>query len=263
LAVAVREPLANIAAEGRQRRESMKTSIAIGALALAAIAGSANAGLSLVDGTAASPLPGTSRVARAIGTFNNTSVGAGAARLEASGRTTIQGSMAGSSGWWGGSVTRSWELQWNNTARTITFRLFSASDWTGSAAMAMTQAPTFTAGNDLAGFDFGYQLASTTFQTRAQYSYTDIQFDSGSGFVPVPTAAGGIDVQGSLFTSNYHALSGPLGNFTLRGKSTFSGAVSTSSDFSKFYVDAYQAVPAPGAVAVLGLGGLLAARRRR
>jgi len=78
-----------------------------------------------------------------------------------------------------------------------------------------------------------------------------------------PTAAGGISVSGSFLTSNYHALSGPLGDFTLRGKSSFSGAVSTSSDFSKFYVDAYQAVPTPGTAALLGLGGLLAARRRR
>jgi MYXO-CTERM domain-containing protein len=39
LAVALREPLVNIAAERRQRRESMKTSIAIGALALAAVTG--------------------------------------------------------------------------------------------------------------------------------------------------------------------------------------------------------------------------------
>ena len=241
----------------------MNTSIAIGALALAAIAGSANASLSLVDGTAALPPAGTSRVARAIGTFNNTSAGAGAARLEASGQSTIQGSIAGNSGWWSAGVTRSWELRWNNAASTITFNLFSSSDWTGSAAMSMTQSPVFTAGNILAGFDFGYQMASTAFSSSATLSYTDIQFDSGSGFVSVPTAAGGITVSGSLLTSNYHALSGPLGDFTLRGKSSFSGAVNTSSDFSKFYVDAYQAVPTPGAAAVLGLGGLLAARRRR
>jgi MYXO-CTERM domain-containing protein len=39
--------------------------------------------------------------------------------------------------------------------------------------------------------------------------------------------------------------------------------VSTSADFSNFYVEGRQGIPAPGALALLGLAGLAGTRRRR
>ena len=233
----------------------------LGTFACVAVAASAHADLTLVDGSAGSPPSGTSRVARAVGTFVNPA--GGAARLEATGLPTIEGGIGGGFGWWSGGVTRSWELAWNNTSSTLTFRLFASNDWSGSSAMSMTQAPVFAPGNSLAGFDFGIQLASTSFSSSATFVYSDIQFDAGNGFVSVPTADNSYTVTGAFLTSNYHALSGTLTDFTLRGKSTFSGSVSSSTDFARFYVDSYQAVPAPGAAALLGLASTVRPRRRR
>ncbi|MBI1302939.1 MAG: hypothetical protein GC172_04020 [Phycisphaera sp.] len=233
----------------------------LGSMACAAVALSAHADLVLVDGSAGSPPSGTSRVARAVGTFVNPA--GGAARLEATGLATIEGGIGGGTGWWSGGVTRSWELVWNNTSSTLTFRVFSSNDWSGSSAMSMTQAPVFAPGNSLAGFDFGIQLASTSFSSSATLVYSDIQFDAGNGFVSVPTADTSYTVSGAFLTSNYHALAGTLTDFTLRGKSTFAGSVSSSTDFARFQVDAYQAIPAPGAAALLGLASVMRTRRRR
>jgi MYXO-CTERM domain-containing protein len=239
----------------------MRTVLTAFLVASAAIGSSAGASLTLVDGGPASPPAGTSTAFKAFGTFNNPS--GGAARLEAAGQTTVQGSVGGGTGWWSGSVTRAWELSWDNSSGMATFALYSTSDWTGAAAMTMSQAPAFGAGNTLVGIDFGVRLASTTFSTSATYAFSDIQFNDGSGFVGVSTADSSYTVSGSFLTSNYHALVGPLGNFTLRGKSTFSGSVSTSADFSNFYVEGRQGIPAPGALALLGLAGLAGTRRRR
>jgi MYXO-CTERM domain-containing protein len=239
----------------------MRTLFTAFLVASCGICSGAAASLTLVDGGPASPPSGTSTAFKAFGTFNNPT--GGAARLEAAGQTTVQGAIGGGTGWWSGSVTRSWELSWDNSSGTATFALYATSDWTGAAAMTMSQAPAFGAGNTLVGIDFGVRLASTTFSSSASYAFSDIQFNDGSGFVGVSTADSSYTVSGSFLTSNYHALVGPLGNFTLRGKSTFSGSVSTSADFSNFYIEGRQGIPAPGALAIFGLAGLVGHRRRR
>jgi|694.fasta_scaffold07671_5 hypothetical protein len=220
--------------------------LVLGALAIAATAGLSRAGIQLIDAGPGFPPSGTSSVFKAVGTFQNPA--GGAARLEAAGQSTVQGGIGGGTGWWLPGVidlTRSWEIAWNNTSGTVTFRLFSSTDWTGAEAMSMTQTPVFSPGLALVGFDFGVQLASTSFSTYGNFAYSDIQFNDGSGFLPITTANNAYSVQGSFFTSNYHLLVGNPGDFTLRGKSTFSGNVNTTADFARFYVDARQGVPAP------------------
>ena len=200
----------------------------------------------------------TTSLFNAIGTFN---FGNQKARLEAAGQSTVQGGNPGN-GWWGpndgsGGLERSWEVIWNNTSNTVTFNVYASNDFTGLPAMTMTQTPTFTAGNTLVGLDIGARLTSASHAV----TIADVEFDDGGGFVAVASANG--SYTGNANFNNYHALGGTLGDFTLRGTAQFTSGTVTS-DGMRWFVNARQgAIPAPGAAALLGLGGLLAARRRR
>jgi hypothetical protein len=233
----------------------MKTSIAIGALALAAIAGSAQASLTLTS--AAFPAsPASTSAFNAIGTFN---YGNQKARLSAAGRSDLQGGNPGN-GWWGpndgsGGLQRSWEVIWNNTAGTVTFNVYANNDYTG-LAMTMTQTPVFTPGNTLVGLDIGSRLSAA----NHGFTYSNVEFNDGGGFVSVPGA--NASYSGNANYNNYFALTGTLSDFTLRGQAQFTSGTVTS-DGMRFFINGRQAIPTPGAAAVLGLGGLLAARRRR
>jgi hypothetical protein len=223
----VREPLANIAAEGRQRRESMKTSIAIGALALVAVAGSANAGI--VDpfttaqagggaGATWSSIPSSLFAQRRVQRFNNStaSVGSGAwsfaftntngtanlAYRQDSGGSTIDLSGISSMSFditVTGTVSLNWYLEDNNGP----LNLIQA-----GAPVILTGTSTQTLNFSTATIDPGFDLSAVTGMTIV------ISSDSSSA-------------------------SATVSNFT------------------------YTLVPTPGAVALLGMGGLLAARRRR
>lgn len=234
----------------------MKTSIAIGALALAAMAGSASASLTLTSAPFPAS-PASTSAFNAIGTFN---FGNQKARLSAAGQTDLQGGNPGN-GWWGpntgtGGLQRSWEVVWNNTTGAVTFNVYANNDYTG-LAMSMTQTPTFVAGNTLVGLDIGANMSGVAGRS---FQYTNVEFNDGGGFVSVPGANALYD--GVPNTNNYFALSGTLGDFTLRGQAQFlSGTV--TSDGMRFFINGRQAIPTPGAVALLGMGGLLAARRRR
>jgi hypothetical protein len=234
----------------------VKYSIAMSTLVLATIAGSAQASMTLTS----APFPGSpasESLFNAIGTFN---FGNQKARLSAAGQSDLQGGNPGN-GWWGasdgsGGLQRSWEVIWNNTAGTITFNVYANNDYTG-LAMTMTQTPLFAAGNTLVGLDIGANMSGVAGRS---FQYTNVEFDNGGGFVSVPGANALYD--GVPNTNNYFALNGTLGDFTLRGQAQFlSGFV--TSDGMRFFINGRQAIPTPGAVLVLGLGGLLATRRRR
>ena len=142
--------------------------------------------------------------------------------------------------------------------------MYSSSDWTGAAAMSMTRTPVFTAGKILVGLDIGARLAVT----GSSVTLDKIQFNDGSGFVDVDTAEATYS-QSSSFHNNYHSLTGPLGNFTLRGTTIFPTGT-TTGDSMRFFVDARQAeapptVPLPAAAWLLlsGLAGLGVVGRRR
>lgn len=196
---------------------------------------------------------GTTSLFNVIGTFN---YGNNKARLEAAGQTTLQGGNPGN-GWWSNSVVRSWEVLWNNTTGTVTFKAYSTNDWTGSAAMTMTQTPVFTSGYGLVGLDIGARMSINP----SALVLSDIEFNDGSGFTGVPTANATYNYSSSFY-NNYHALSGTLGDFTLRGKAQFTQGT-TTGDSMRFFVNARQGViPEPATMALLAFGGLLLRRKK-
>lgn len=227
----------------------------LASLGIGALAGGANAALTLTQ--VAMPSNSTS-LFNAIGTFNYGNI---KSRLEASGQTTLQGGNPGN-GWWGsnagtGGPLRSWEVLWNNTTGTVIFNVYANSDFTG-LAMTMTQTPVLAAGSTLVGLDIGARLTSSSMGV----TLGNVEFDGGSGFTSVATA--NASYSGNAYYSNYHALSGAPGNFTLRGTAQFT-AGTTTGDSMRWFVNGRQgeAIPAPGAAALLGFAGLTAARRRR
>ena len=220
--------------------------------------------------TQATQPAGTLSLFNAVGTFNQ---GNQKARLEAAGQTTVQGGNPGN-GWWGdGTPTtagttpvRSWDVAWNDTTKTVTFQVYTSSDWTGTAAMSMTRTPVLTAGNTLVGLDIGARLAVA----GSSVTLNNVQFNDGSGFVDVNTAEA--TYSGNAFFNNYHSLVGTLGDFTLRGTTLFPTGT-TTGDSMRFFVDARQglaAVPEPstyfaGALVSLPLlvNGIRFMRRRK
>lgn len=196
-------------------------------------------------------------VVNVVGTFNS---GNPKARPDSAGRITEESGHPGSGGgddgspsYNGTSPIRSWEVKWNNTTGTVNFLVYSTDNWTGTAAMSMTQTPTLTSGNVLRGLSIGARLTSSL----QSVTLNNVQFDSGSGFVDVNTAQA--TYSGNSTFSNYHALTGTLGNFTIRGTTMFQTGL-TSGDSMRFFVDGQQGsalliVPLPTA-ALAGLAGL-------
>lgn len=220
------------------------------AFALCAMVGSAHA-LSLVQ---VGPSPtGSSTLFRGTGTANT---GNQKARLELAGLSTIQGGNPGN-GWFYGNNPRSWEMSWNNTNKTVSWKLFSSSDWTGPEATngLMNGAPVFQSGHDLVGLAFGRSLATDT-----SLNLDNIMFNAGSGWVDINSEEGLFT--GGGFTKTYYAFNGTMTDWVLRGTANFP-AGTTSSDSMRFFVEGVQAVPEPGTMVALGLGLAAMARRKR
>jgi hypothetical protein len=226
VAVAVREPLATIAAEGRQRRESMKTSIATGALALAAIAGSAQA--AFVHGTMGFVPIGSP------GTFVS-----------------------------GGSLSQATSFSWggplhfiNNPGPAMSGGLPNIFNSAFGASVIVTSpitlpggvianAPAVTLNN------FYPSLFTVAFGgANIRFSSTSQSFTSGGpNSLTIQFEGTAVDLN-NVYTGTANAAM--TMNFTI-----LSG---NQVNYSTSFV---AAIPTPGAAAVLGLGGLLAARRRR
>ncbi|MBU6413971.1 MAG: hypothetical protein KGS45_10900 [Planctomycetes bacterium] len=214
----------------------MKTSIAIGALALVAVAGSANAGIvdsfttagnSSTNGFGAPwvNIPGSLFNQRQVARFN--SAGTGTASV--------------ASGAWNAFLP-----QYNTTgspsSSVLTYRQdssFSTIDLSGIASMS---------------FDIAVTGSVTFF-----WNIMDV-----NGFIidyPGPfTLSAGSSTQ----TLNFSTANIDLG-FDISAVNRMQIWISAASANSSISVTnfTYTLVPTPGAVAVLGLGGLVAARRRR
>jgi hypothetical protein len=164
--------------------------------------------------------------------------------------------------------SRSWEIIWNNTAKTFTTKVYDTIDWTGTASADLTQATAltsfggavdsgagdftlrgiaqFAAGATQTGSNFYFRvnarvtagsnmLAGMNINTRPDGAtggsivLSSVQFNGGNGFVSV----GGAD-------GTYLASGGQLNNYY-----------------------SFATVPAPGAAALLGLAGFIGGRRRK
>jgi hypothetical protein len=203
---------------------------------------------------------GTTEVFAAIGTYNN---GNQKARLEANGQTTVQGGNPGN-GWYGGTPrpVRSWEVDWNNSTGSVTFLVYASSDWTGTAAMTMTQTPVLDAGKSLVALDIGARLAVNPSSVKLD----NFGFDgNGSGFVSGPSSMT-YDDPPTIWEHNYFELQG-TGDFKLRGTAQFLTGT-TTGDSMRFFVNGREGVPSvpDGGTTLALLGGALvgiAALRRK
>lgn len=229
----------------------MNTLRATATLALGiALFGAANA---LTLTSIPSPISGGSTLFKAVGTLN---FGNQKARLEAAGTTTQQGGNPGNG--WFNNQKRSWEVLWNNATGTVSFKVYSSTDWSGNAAMSMSRTPVFASGNFLAGLKIG----GRTTATGQSLELDNIQFDGGSGWVDIDSAEG--TTTGNLFNEKLYKFGGSMQNWTLRGTALFPTG-SVTSDGMRFEVSGVQAVPEPGTMIALGLGAaaLISKRRRK
>jgi hypothetical protein len=222
LAFAVREPLTTIAAEGRQREtESMKTSMAIGALALAAIAGSANA--AIVTG------PGT---------------GSDCITMEGSTSTTIT-YFGYNDGSWAGNLRR------------FSIGVYLASP-TGQPAAAYATPVSLVQYSTNAGLSWTtYNMGSPNTLLDPDYGFGALPLgpEVNFGFPGLsPVGVGNFRVRVTLDANPAELIDGRRVLTVLSYSTSFGGGTNTRSSL---------VVPAPGAAAMLGLGGLMAARRRR
>jgi hypothetical protein len=232
-------------------------------LAIVMVTGSANASLTLTQGAGPGTLPpGSVNLWNAQGSANN---GNNKAYIDGAGVARVNGGNPANGWWTNPSTARSWTAAWNNTAGTITFSVFSTADYTGPAAMTIVSTPVLVPGNTIVGINFVANMQNNTNSAWA-IAFSGIEFNDGSGFVAVPTANGSYSA--AAFTTNrvnnYHNLGGTPGDFTIRGVTQMNwGTGISTSERLRFEITAIQGIPTPGAAAMLGLGGLLAARRRR
>jgi hypothetical protein len=222
LAVAVREPLENTATERWQReRESMKTSIAIGALALAAIAGSANA--AIVTG------PG---------------IGTDCLTMEGSTSTTIT-YFGYTDGSWAGNLRR------------FSIGVYLTSPVGQPAAAYATHVSLIEYSMNAGSSWATYNMGSPNTLLDPDYGFGALPMGPAVSFgFPglSPVGIGNFRVRVTLDANPAELIDGRRVLTVLSYSTSFGGGQNSRSSL---------VVPTPGAAAVLGLGGLLAARRRR
>lgn len=168
--------------------------------------------------------------------------------------TRLQGNTI-STQWWV-NTERSWEVVWDDSTETVTFNIYSDNAYTNLADSISRSLS--LGGNSLVNLNIGARIVDA----EHSVTYSGVEFDGGSGFAAVPSA--NATYTGNGFYTNFHTLAGPRGDFTLRGVSLLADSVdsiTSTSDRFRFFVVAQ--TPAPGSLALLGLGGLAATRRRR
>ena len=225
----------------------MKTSIAIGALALAAIAGSANASvIPLYDFSTTFSSPNATNP----NSFDGPVTGSNPFSLYFWNRTSSSTSPRNMVSGTTGSVTMS------NIARANAF-----TNWGVATDFNALPQPSVNLSGTTA-----IELNVTAY-TGAATTWNVFVYDSAGGALQSPnTSVSGTGLQ-SFAVSSFSLFSGT----TLDWSSVvsvelqaFTVGTNQTAQASSFTFNSFNAViPAPGAAALLGLGGLMAARRRR
>jgi MYXO-CTERM domain-containing protein len=166
-----------------------------------------------------------------------------------------------------GGPVRSWEISWDNTTKMFSTMIYDTADWTGSASASLSLATvntTFGGAVD-AGGDFTLrgvaQFASgTAFSGSNFYFRVNARVTTGSNLLS------GININTRPDGATAGVGSIVLSNMQFDGGNGFVGVVGADGTYSGSQQNNYFAlatVPAPGAMALLGVAGLAGSRRRR
>jgi hypothetical protein len=164
--------------------------------------------------------------------------------------------------------SRSWEIIWNNTAKTFTTKVYDTMDWTGTASANLTQATALTnfgGAVDSGAGDFTLrgiaQFASGQTQTGANFYFRVMaRVTTGSNMlagINIATRPDGA-IGGSIVLSSVQ-FNGGNGFVSVGGADgTY---LASGGQLNNYY--SFASVPAPGAIALLGAAGVVGMRRRR
>ena len=169
--------------------------------------------------------------------------------------------------------SRSWEITWNNTAKTFTTKVYDTMNWTGTASANLTQASASTsfggavdsgAGDftlrGIAQFASGLQQTGANFYFRANARVTTgSNLLAGINIVARPEGATGGTASGASIVLSSVQFNG--GNGFVNVGSADLTYLAIDGQINNYY--SFAVVPAPGALALLGAAGLIGSRRRR
>jgi MYXO-CTERM domain-containing protein len=252
------------------------------AVAAVAVAGSANASTYLTLNQA-DPLNMSGLISNSASAFtsefNYQSSGNKVKLWNALGSSSLPPQQAANPGltYWGPSNAgpgsrpeRSFEVSWNNTTGVFSTKVYDTTDFTGTASISLSQTTVSTSfgGSANAGGDFtirgilqfsaGYQFSGGSFYMRVNGRVQNGTNDlNGINFVLSPSLQNTATASpGTIVLSNMQ-FNGGNGFVLLDGLAgTYTGA--SENNYFNLAV-----VPAPGAVALLGLAGLAGGRRRK
>lgn len=251
-----------------------------GAVAAAIVAGSASASTYLTL-TQAAGYPSTSTAfltgteAAFTSDFNYQSNNNKLRLWNRSGGSSAPQAVVNPSGtYWGtnsgvntGGPIRSWEVSWNNTTKVFSTNVYDSSDWTGlaSASLSLATVNTTFGGAVDAGGDFILrgvaQFASGTAFTGANFYFrVNARVTSGSDVLS------GININTRPDGATAGVGEIVLSNIQFDGGNGFTAVMGADGTFTGSQLNNYfnlAVVPAPGALALLGVAGLAGSRRRR
>ena len=168
--------------------------------------------------------------------------------------------------------SRSWEITWNNTAKTFTTNVYDTIDWTGTASASLTQAAALTSFGGAVDSGVGdftlrgiAQFASGLSQTGANFYFrvnarvtTGTNMLAGININTRPDGATGGATSGASIVLSGMQFNGGNGFVNVGGvDGTY---LASGGQLNNYYT--FASVPAPGAAALVGLAGLVARRRK-
>lgn len=166
--------------------------------------------------------------------------------------------------------SRSWEISWDNTAKTFSTKVYDTLDWTGTASADLTQATALTS------FGGAVESGAGDFTLRGIAQFASGTSFSGANFyfrVNARVATGSNMLAGININTRPDGATAGVGSIVLSGVQ-FNGGngfvsvggadgtyLASGGQLNNYY--SFAAVPAPGAIGLLGAAGLVGNRRRR